>query len=210
MKKPIQEINKWFQDQGDYTHVLNYNLNENSIVMDLGGHTGEWVEQIVHKFNPNIYVIEPIAEYYNILVNKFLFNNKVNLLNVGVACENKEDTLFLDGGGTTRYIGAVSNDEGKSVNVTFRTIDYILNEWNLNNIDLLQINIEGEEFPLLEYMLEKNLVQYFKNIQIQFHHIGFNFDVVDRREKIQEGLLNNGFIKMWDYPWVWESWRKVI
>lgn len=207
-RTPVQEINKWFNDKGDNTHILNYNINDNSIIMDLGGYTGAWIESVVSKFNPNIYVIEPITEFYNVMVNKFKDNNKVHLLNVGVANENKNGVIFLDGDGTTAYGGTVSGSKGKNVNVTFKTMDNILNEWNLTNIDLLQINIEGDEFPLLEYMLEQNLVQYFKNIQIQFHHIGFDFDVVTRREKIQQGLRNNGFTKTYDYPWVWESWRR--
>ena len=87
-------------------------------------------------------------------------------------------------------------------------MDNILNEWNLTDVDLLQINIEGEEYPLLEYMLKHDLVKYFKNIQIQFHYIGMSGDVIDRREKIQQGLVDNGFTQSYNYEFVWESWKR--
>ena len=33
-----ESLGKWFADQGDYTHNINYDLDENSIVIDLGGY----------------------------------------------------------------------------------------------------------------------------------------------------------------------------
>ena len=44
----------------------------------------------------------------------------------------------------------------------------------------------------------------FKNIQIQFH-LGIENDI-ERRDKIREGLIKNGFKINFDYPFVWESW----
>ena len=45
-----QEIQKWFRDKGDETHNLNYELNEDSVVIDLGGYTGVWCQQIINKY----------------------------------------------------------------------------------------------------------------------------------------------------------------
>mgnify|MGYP006245289443 CR=1 FL=1 len=50
------EIGRWFRDRGDDTHNLNYNLNEESVVMDLGGYTGVWAQQIINKYNPRMYI----------------------------------------------------------------------------------------------------------------------------------------------------------
>ena len=45
----MREIDKWFKDRGDHTHNITYDLNENSVVMDLGGYTGVWGQQIINK-----------------------------------------------------------------------------------------------------------------------------------------------------------------
>ena len=195
------EIQKWFTDRGDYTHNITYDLNENSIVMDLGGYTGVWANQIIEKYNPNIYILEPIPEFYNGMVERFKDNNKVHLLNVGVSTKNKTDKLFLSSDGTSSNLSS-----GKPINVEFNTIEIVLEKFGLEEVDLIQINIEGDEYPLLENMLELGLVNKFKNIQIQFH-LGIEGDVV-RRQRIHEGLKQNGFKIKFDYPFVWESWTK--
>lgn len=196
-----QEIGRWFRDSGDYTHNLNYDLNEDSVVMDLGGYTGVWAQQMIEKYNPNTYIIEPIEEFYSGMVDKFKGNDKVRLMKVGISVENKTDKLFMGGDGTSSNI-----KDGKSVNVEFNTIDTVLEKWGLNSVDLIQINIEGDEYPLLEDMLKTGLINKFKNIQIQFH-LGIDNDI-KRRDIIRDGLKNNGFKIKFDYPFVWESWTK--
>jgi FkbM family methyltransferase len=203
----MSAIQKWFRDGGDHTHNITYDLNENSVVMDLGGYTGRWAQQMINKYNPNMYILEPIGEFYNVMVDKFRSNNKVRLMNVGASTENKTDELFmsddpLEGDGTSSTL-----KDGKSVEVQFYNIETILNKWNLNIVDLIQINIEGDEYPLLEDMLKTGVINKFKNIQIQFH-LGINGDK-ERRDKIREGLENNGFKEKFNYPFVWESWYKL-
>lgn len=195
------EIHRWFSDNGDYTHNLNYDLNDESIVIDLGGYTGVWAQQIIDKYNPNVYIVEPIDEFYLGMVNKFLNNDKVHIMNVGVADENKTGLIFINGDGTSSNL-----TNGKSINVNFNTIEVILEKWSISNVDLIQINIEGDEYSLLEYMLANGSINKFKNIQVQFH-LGIENDI-ERRHNICEGLLKNGFTNKFNYPFVWESWGK--
>ena len=42
-----QEINEWFSSKGDFTYSLNHDLNENSIVIDVGAYKGIWAEKII-------------------------------------------------------------------------------------------------------------------------------------------------------------------
>lgn len=195
------EIGRWFRDRGDYTHNITYDLNEDSVVMDLGGYTGIWAQQIIKKYNPNFYIIEPLPEFYNILVDKFKENKKVNLLNVGASNENKDGLIYLSGDGSSSNLV-----NGKPIEVKFNTMSTLLRDWGLSKVDLLQINIEGDEYPLLEHMLETEVINKFKNIQIQFH-LGVKDDR-SRRDKIQEGLRKKGFKEKFNYPFVWESWSK--
>lgn len=198
----MNEIGRWFRDNGDNTHNLNYDLNENSVVMDLGGYTGVWAQQIIDKYNPNLYIIEPIPEFFNGMVNKFKDNGKVNLLNVGISTENKDGVIYMNGDGTSSNLVT-----GEGINVKFNTMDTILETWGLDSVDLIQINIEGDEYPLLESMIKNGVINKFKNVQVQFH-MGIE-GYADRRNKIRAGLRDNGFKNKFDYPFVWESWEKV-
>jgi len=193
-------LNDWFSDNGDATHNLNYALNENSIVIDLGGYTGIWAQQIISKYNPNVYIIEPLKEYYDLMVNKFHNYDKVKILNVGVSNEDKMGLIYLNGDASSSNLTT-----GKPIDVEFCTIETILNRFNISEVDLIQINIEGDEYLLLEHMIETGTIKKFKNIQIQFH-LGIENDV-ERRNKIREDLIGNNFKIKFDYPFVWESWE---
>jgi FkbM family methyltransferase len=206
MKQDITSLHRWFADNGDYTHNINYTLNNDSIVIDLGGYHGLWVDEILKKnapHIPNIILVEPVPEYYNHLVTKYKNYEKIKVMNVGVSTDGNDATKTL-------YI---SND-GSSTNFTTNTsiqietlpIDKILSNNYINQVDILQINIEGDEYGLMEYMIESNIIDMFKNIQIQFH-LGITNDV-ERRLNIQKKLISKGFKNKFDYPFVWESWEK--
>ena len=198
-----QQLQQWFASNGDNTYLINYDLNENSTIMDLGGYTGVWIDKMINKYNPKVYDIEPVKSFFKIMENKFNDNNKVNLVNLGVSNENKKSLIYLSDDGSS-FQGT-----GESEEVELVTMGNLLNICKLNKVDLLQINIEGEEYPLLEHMLETGTINKFKNIQIQFHHQGFVFDPISRRKKIQNGLIKNGFTQKYNFEFVWESWQKI-
>lgn len=202
MNLNTESLKRWFADNGDYTHNITYNLNENSKVMDLGGYTGIWANQIINKYNPFVYILEPIPTFFDVMKEKFKNNTKVNLLNLGVSTEEKDGVIYLnkDGSSTNNTFATVT----ESINVKFKTIDKVLEYFKLDYIDLLQINIEGDEYDLLDYMLETKVINKFKNIQVQFH-LGVKDDIL-RREKIRNGFIKNNFEINFDYPFVWESW----
>ena len=126
-------------------------------------------------------------------------------MNVGVSTDKNEATksLYLSNDGSSTNF----NTNGNSV-IQIKTlpIDKILSDNNINQVDLLQINIEGDEYALMEYMIESKIINKFKNIQIQFH-LGIENDI-ERRINIQKNLIYNGFENKFDYPFVWESWEK--
>lgn len=196
-----ENVKKWFSDNGDNTHNLNYELNENSIVVEVGGFTGVWSQQIIDKFNCKIYIVEPIQELFTILSQKFEKNDKVKILKKGISSENKKGTIYYDKDGSSSHF---SNNNPKEIE--FITVDSLLEYFGLNHVDLVQINIEGEEYSVLENMIETGIINKFNNIQVQFH-LGIENDI-SRRENIRKNLIKNNFRLNFDYPFVWESWKK--
>jgi len=208
IRQDIGSLNQWFADNGDYTHNINYELNNDSVVIDLGGYYGLWIDEILKKNNPNIpniILVEPVPEFYNHLVTKYKNYEKIKVMNVGVSTDKNEATKTLyvssDGSSTNFNINVKSVIQIKTM-----PIDKILSDNNINQVDLLQINIEGDEYGLMEYMIESNTIDKFKNIQIQFH-LGIDNDI-ERRNIIQKNLVSKGFKNKFDYPFVWESWEK--
>jgi len=197
-----KEVKRWFADRGDETHSLKYNLTENCNIMDFGGYTGVWAEKMIKLYNPNVYVIEPIKQYYDIMKQKFSTNSKVRLLNVGIGASSKKDTIFKSDDGSSQYI-----EQGEEIEIDIKSIEDIFKMFNVSNVDLLQINIEGAEYDVLESMIKTKFINKIKNLQIQFHNIE---NCVERRKKIQNNLYLNGYAKKYDYSFVWESWEKIV
>jgi FkbM family methyltransferase len=206
MKQDITSLNRWFADNGDYTHNINYELNNNSVIIDLGGYHGLWVDEILKKNTPhipNIILVEPVPEFYNYLVTKYKNYEKIKVMNVGVSTDGNSTTknLYLSNDGSSTNFNSHT-----SIQIETLPIDKILLDNNINQVDLLQINIEGDEYGLMEYMIESNIIDKFKNIQIQFH-LGI-INEIERRNIIQKKLISKGFKNKFDYPFVWESWSK--
>lgn len=195
------ELQKWQEVNGDYTHNLEYNFNQDSIIMDLGGYTGVWAKEIIKRYDCNVYLVEPILESYKVLLEKFKSNEKVHILKAGVGTKNTEKLIYINGDSTSFNI-----ETGEAITVEIRTLDRILSQWNLKEVDLLQVNIEGDEYELLKHMIDTELVDRFKNIQIQFH-LGIE-DATTKREKICKDLEAKGFKIKFSYPFVWEGWTK--
>ncbi len=207
MKYEEKSLNQWKLDDGDKTHIFNYDLNQDSIIIDLGGYYGIWVELLLEKIfplTPKIILVEPVVEFYNHLVLKFKNNPNVIILNCGVSTNNNEELrdLYLSSDGSSTNF-----KEGTITKINTLPINKILSDNNIDNVDLIQINIEGDEYSLMEYMINSGIITKFKNIQVQYH-LGIDNDR-ERREKIRNGLITNDFKLKFDYPFVWESWTKI-
>jgi hypothetical protein len=102
---------KWRADKGDDILVLDYPLNENSQVIELGGFHGLWTKRVSTKFNCNVLVIEPIKEFYDKMIVEFdyyLKNNrdKIKTENAGISTEEKELSFAVDGDATSAYLNS--------------------------------------------------------------------------------------------------------
>ena len=80
-------------------------------------------------------------------------------------------------------------------------------EKNISKVDLIKINVEGGEYSLLERMIDKQIIENFKNIQVQFHK--FFPNSAQRRNAIRNALSKTHFIT-YDYPFIWENWQRKL
>jgi FkbM family methyltransferase len=191
---------RWNADRGDLTHRLNYSLTSDSIVFDVGGYEGDWSKKIFEKYQPYIYIFEPVESFYNKIVNLFKNNDKVKIFKFGLGAKNESIEISLDGDGSSH----ISNKESKKENIKIKSLVEFLSENNLNNIDLIKINIEAAEFDLLDDVIKEEKAFVFKNIQVQFHT--FIPDCEERRDKIRKALSRTHELT-YDYTFIWENWK---
>lgn len=200
MNRTIGNSGQWHADNGDYTHRLNYNLNDDSIVLDLGGYEGWFSEQINRKYGSKIFCFEPIKKFASQIDDKFKKFNNIKTFQLAISDKNGKDVIYYNDNSSSTHVKT-----GTKFEINCITLDKIMTDNDINKIDLIKINIEGEEYSLLEYMIKNNLIEKCVNIQVQFHIIVDNYQI--RYDYIKYELEKTHHLT-YKYPFVWENWEK--
>lgn len=193
------EMRKWQQQKGDLTHRLDYDLTEASVVFDLGGYVGQWTSDIFSKYQCNIYVFEPVTEYYDIIRKRFSKNKKIKAFNFGLSNKNETLEIFVHESSSSAFVKGE-----KAQSMELRRCDEFVQAENLKNIDLMKINIEGGEYDLLDHILDKGLIGQIVDLQVQFHD--FVENASKRRQRIQKRLGKTHELT-YCFDFIWENWR---
>lgn len=192
-------VEQWFKDRGDLTHRLNYDLNKDSVVIDVGGYVGDWASNIFSKYQCTVVVLEPIKEYFEFIKNRFSTNSHILTENIGLGTESKIGIMCISNDGTSAFTDFRKADSLEICK--FVDVNEFIDQYNY--INLIKLNIEGAEYDILERISDKNL-EKLGNIQIQFHT--FVEDCVIRRDRIREHLSKTHELT-YDYGFVWENWQ---
>ena len=187
-------------------HILHEaDINENSIVIDVGAFTGDWAQFIVDRYNPTIYAFEPDPINYKQLEDKATTNHKLKPMFYGIGDTNEKVKISLKGLGSSIFKDADKTDNIKTAETEIRSIERVWQELELGTVDLMKINIEGAEFPLLEKMIKEDLLKNVDSFMIQFHE--WHPRAYSRRKKILKELSKTHKM-VWDYNFVWEKWDR--
>lgn len=194
---------KWDRDGGEERLLLTHDLNENSVVFDVGGYTGEWARAIVDKYDPHIFIFEPVPEFCEVLSRKFKHNRKARVMEYGLASADAFLPMAIRGSASCKA------DSIGGTTCRFRsTYEAAIDVMQVHHaddvaVDLMAINIEGGEYDLLPSMMDGGFIRRCKEIVIQFHMVWP--DCYDRWKAIRE-RLNVTHGEVWGYPFVWEKW----
>jgi FkbM family methyltransferase len=192
------QVKQWFNDHGDETHRLNYDLTENSMVFDLGGYEGQWASDLFSKYCCNTYIFEPFTPFSEKIALRFKMNPKIKVYGYGLSNINTITKLTVSANTSSIY-----KTGPETADIQLIRADDFLKANDIQYIDLIKINIEGGEYDLLEHLIEKKLIKKFGNIQIQFHD--FVPDAESRMHKIQQMLALTHKLT-YQYIFVWENW----
>ena len=200
---------KWFKDEGDKNHRLNYPLTSESIVFDLGGYKGDFAAKIYDKFNCYVNIFEPVKEYYLYCENRFERNKKIKCFNYGLSNENGSFLISLDDNRSSLIKNNISEHYLPALQekVLIKSFSEELKILKVEHIDLLKINVEGSEFSILADIISRKLITKIKYLQVQFHTFYPNSKKL--RDEIRS-KLSETHEEEWNYPFVWESWKKKL
>ncbi len=197
---------RWVADRGDATLRLEYPLNSNSLVLDLGGFEGRWAQEIFARYGCRIEVFEPVQRYAQALVERFRSEPGIRVHDFGLGASSRTESIRICGDSSSVFGEAGEREEIRIVEAPGWFAEQTLAGVGLT-VDLMKINIEGGEYELLERLLEADLVRQIRYLQIQFHDIAP--DSAARMRRIQDALRAT-HRPAYQYTFVWDGWTRNL
>lgn len=175
-------------------HFYTANLDSSSVVLDAGGHLGQFSHMLISYFNCVCYCIEASPSLYDRIPSNIPQLKKFNYAISGSSgilefaiTENAEGNYIKelkDHNNTEEVISTVQ--------VNSITLSEFLRKHNINQIDLLKLDIEGAEFEVLN-SIDDSLLLTIKQITIEFHDFKFK-DLKPQVKDVKQRLESLGFV----------------
>ena len=150
---------------------------ERYVVFDVGGNKGAYTNAICSAIpNAEVFVFEPHPKTFQVLKKNTGNIGRIKYFNVGLSDSNGEMELYDYRGGegsehaslNKEVFSTVHESETESYTVKITTIDSVVESEGVSSIDLLKIDVEGNELMVLEGA--KKIIEHkqIKIIQFEF------------------------------------------
>eukprot|EP00039_Didymoeca_costata_P019636 m.338336 g.338336 ORF g.338336 m.338336 type:complete len:238 (+) comp18387_c0_seq1:47-760(+) len=210
------KVKQYMDAGGDamFQHNHGY-LVDDSVVVEIGGNKGVFAQKLLEKYNiKEMHIIEPVRPMVEKL--RTLFDNRAFIHAFAIGIESGEirmayrsntdaAAMVLKDGQTLADIGFRSGTVDTVPVKTFRDAWHTM---GLGTVDLLNINIEGAEYAVMEALVLSGVQSQIRNIQVQFHtHSGIKVEDRNHMRCKLKAILSLTHELVYSFDWVWEQWR---
>ncbi len=172
-------------------------LTPESIVFEVGAFHGLWTDVISSKYGCTVHAFEPISSHYEQLVSRVSHHGKAHCYNYGLGSSSRQDKISVSGDASSILIG------DRNMKIKIKAIDEVVKSLRVKQIDLMQINCEGSEYELLEYMIKTGLANQVSVIHVQFHYP----EMTHRMQSISSDLSKTHEY-VYGFPFIFDVWQK--
>ena len=182
----------------------------------IGAHSGVWLTTLLEEYkNENILLVEPVpynikllrentSKYKNIKIEtsaisrkvggeKFYYIKPESVKNLGkhwasgIGSFDKQHILNHK---NKRF--KVESSDIEEIEIQYLTFEDLVGKYSIMSIDMLQIDVEGAEFEILDSIdFEKILI---KKIIFEFKHFDGTFKEGPKLKLIKEKLINSNYL----------------
>lgn len=128
------------------------------IVVDVGANIGDFT-LAMRDLAGKIVAVEPAEENFSALSTNIGINDIDNAIPVRLAAHDQEEEIFLQGESSNMYVA-----EGKrGQSVKGMPLDLIVRRLGFESVDLMKIDVQGHEIPVLSgmhYLLKGKFVKF--------------------------------------------------
>ena len=185
-------------------YLNNLNLNETSIVFDIGSNNGVVTQYLYDKYRCFIFSFEPNPYCYQVQKNLFRSISKVKIYNQAISNTNKKKKLYLNKSATrinNMSISESSSLEKKKSNISHSkyilvktvSMNKILNKFKY--IDFIKIDIEGHEYKIMPSIIKniKKIGKIFCEMHGKDHRAEFRKDFIFWDKKVKKIIKDKFF-----------------
>ena len=153
-------------------------LPENPVIVDIGGNAGYFNMMLFSQIDSaKVIAYEPIYENYKLFQENVrrnsIMTNKVSVFNMAVTGTRIDEvTIYKEVENNNSVTASVYNDFSKDnfnvIKVKAITLEEILTSNNLDRVDVLKLDCEGSEYPII-YETPKQVWDKVKVVYMEDH-----------------------------------------
>lgn len=162
-------------------------INKDSVVLDLGANEGAFSKAISEKFGCKVYAIEPVLHLFE-LIKETDFIKKIQ---AAVAAKSGMVKIYLPEDRCATMHGKNKELAAKSIDAEAFSFADLIKKLEISKIDMVKMDIEGEEIPILESLTAEELKKA-SQWTIEFHDFLYP-ETHEAVEKIKDKIINSGF-----------------
>ena len=163
-------------------------------IFDVGANRGEYTSAILELYpRSRVFAFEPSRETFRLLEAQFASMSQVVKLNYGLGCKARSQLLYKE----SQYARIASLtpldviDHDYTEKVVISTLDEVVSEHGISEIDLLKIDVEGHELDVITGA--QNTLTLRKIKCLQFELGGSSIDTNTTLKDIYEMLSQYGY-----------------
>jgi FkbM family methyltransferase len=130
----MPEFDRYFAEGGDDKFRYNYRLTPTDIVIDIGAYHGHWSRKIYDRYRCNVLAFEPV---FHEIAKATLRGTPVVVNTVGLGDKNETLEMSIQADSTSSF-----KSGGNTIKVSIRDFIEVMNEYQVNKIALLKINMK--------------------------------------------------------------------
>ena len=177
----------------------------------IGAHSGVWLTSLFEEYqNQNVLLVEPVPYNISLLKENTAKYNNINIETSAVSEKNEIKKFYYVKPEAVKKLGKhwasgigsfdkqhilnhknkrflVSDSDIEEVNIQYLSFSNLIKKYSISSIDLLQIDVEGVEFDILNSIdFEKIEI---KKIIFEFKHFDGTFKEGPKLKSIKEKLV---------------------
>ena len=128
-----------------------YNITKDNIIFDIGAGIGDDIVYLsrISSNTAKLYAIEAHPITYRCLQKTIDANLLENVIPINVACCDTEKVLSISSSIEEHLGNNIFQSSNDNIDVRGMTLDSLVREYKIHNVDFIKINIEGAEYEAL-------------------------------------------------------------